>query len=459
MFKPTDEQRKSSELSPEEAPNLPKCQKGDVFAYKLENGYRIFCLISHAEIGTVYAAYSYVWARFFDEIPTVESLADDYALPLGYFTSQTFPPAEKLTLIGNYPETVSSVGGLIYPHFINEAWKPATTALAKEENLSETIPLSLCMKMSDAIRKLNELREAAKKGEKEMFGFKKKEAKEVQDIDKVLESLVKNEISITTRPSQNGSPTRSKFGGRPAVPAGFEWPRFECENYDGETANRPLSFFCQIDLAEIRDYDKDNLLPERGLMLFFYEQNTMCWGFDPKDRGCARVYYFEDTSALTPADFPDGLDDEYKVKEYDLSFESKDSYPSFEELECHSDADPDWDDYDEAAENLGYDIECERHKLLGYANLIQGEMLTECERTARNIYCGDAETYQKLSEDEKNDIRRAAADWILLFQFASIQEDDYELMFGDVGNLYFYIRKQDLTERNFDKVWLVLQCG
>ena len=32
-------------------------------------------------------------------------------------------------------------------------------------------------------------------------------------------------------------------------------------------------------------------------------------------------------------------------------------------------------------------------------------------------------------------------------------------MLGDVGNLYFYIRKQDLAERNFDKVWLVLQCG
>jgi len=47
----------------------------------------------------------------------------------------------------------------------------------------------------------------------------------------------------------------------------------------------------------------------------------------------------------------------------------------------------------------------------------------------------------------------------LLFQMASIQEDDYELMFGDLGNLYFYIRKQDLKERNFDKVWLVLQCG
>ena len=65
----------------------------------------------------------------------------------------------------------------------------------------------------------------------------------------------------------------------------------------------------------------------------------------------------------------------------------------------------------------------------------------------------------KFVPDVKEDIDEAATDWFLLFQMASIQEDDYELMFGDLGNLYFYIRKQDLMERSFDKVWLVLQCG
>ena len=53
----------------------------------------------------------------------------------------------------------------------------------------------------------------------------------------------------------------------------------------------------------------------------------------------------------------------------------------------------------------------------------------------------------------------AVADWILLFQMASISEDDYELMYGDMGNLYFYIRKQDMQERKFDRVWFAVQCG
>lgn len=33
------------------------------------------------------------------------------------------------------------------------------------------------------------------------------------------------------------------------------------------------------------------------------------------------------------------------------------------------------------------------------------------------------------------------------------------MMWGDVGRLYYWIRREDLAQRRFDKVWLVLQCG
>lgn len=41
----------------------------------------------------------------------------------------------------------------------------------------------------------------------------------------------------------------------------------------------------------------------------------------------------------------------------------------------------------------------------------------------------------------------------------TIAAEDSESMFGDCGHIYFWIRKQDLKECNFDKIWLVLQCG
>jgi len=289
-----------------------------------------------------------------------------------------------------------------------------------------------------------------------MFGFRKKENK--PNLAPILDALKRNEISIeATEPS--GSPYASRIGGSPSVPRDFVWPRFEAENYDGETANRPLSFLCQINLDEVRAFDREKMLPEKGMLLFFYEMESMCWGYDPADDGCTRVYYFEDIGTLETMACPDDLAEEYRIKEYGLSFGARDSYPDFEELDLHADTDCDWDEYDEALESRGCEIDCERHKLLGYADLIQGEIPSECERTERGLYCGDEKSYRETPDAVKADIARAATDWQLLFQMASIQDDDFELMFGDLGNLYFYIRRQDLEERRFDRVRFALQCG
>lgn len=290
-----------------------------------------------------------------------------------------------------------------------------------------------------------------------MFEFLKK-----QKLKKILKTLCRNEIAVTVEKAKtNTSPIRSKFGGKPAVPVDFIWPRFESLDYDGEMANRPLSFLCQINLEEIEPYDHEHLFPEKGLLLFFYEMETMCWGYDPAENGCARVYYFEDLSKLSALELPEDIREDYRLPEYDIAFEAKKSYPSFEELDCHVETDVDFEIYDEILEKLGYDITegLDSHKLLGYADPVQGEMLTECERVTRGLYCGNAESYQNTPEEENVAILEAAADWMLLFQMSSFEEDDYELMFGDMGNIYFYIRKQDLKERNFDKIWLSLQCG
>ena len=47
---------------------------------------------------------------------------------------------------------------------------------------------------------------------------------------------------------------------------------------------------------------------------------------------------------------------------------------------------------------------------------------------------------------------------MLLFQLDIVENDNFELMFGDCGHIYFYITKEDLSERKFDNTWLILQC-
>lgn len=48
--------------------------------------------------------------------------------------------------------------------------------------------------------------------------------------------------------------------------------------------------------------------------------------------------------------------------------------------------------------------------------------------------------------------------WRLLLQVDS-NEEDCGMMWGDVGRLYFWIRKQDLENKKFDKSWFSLQCS
>lgn len=42
-------------------------------------------------------------------------------------------------------------------------------------------------------------------------------------------------------------------------------------------------------------------------------------------------------------------------------------------------------------------------------------------------------------------------DWILLFQVDS--EDYADMMWGDLGRVYYVIKKEGLENKNFDNIW------
>ena len=281
-----------------------------------------------------------------------------------------------------------------------------------------------------------------------------------------LLAAAKKEIRITYRDS--GSPlhaTASRIGGKPAVPADFEWCCYEGKLYgEEESKNRPLSFLAQINLKDIAGLDAEGLLPKSGILSFFYELETMTWGYDPADKGSARVFYFPDEAVLSPAEFPDGLEDYAMLPELALSFEQHISLPefsSFDDGADHDDDDDYFDDYCDCSAECGYvpDAEGEYIKMFGYPDVIQNPMEEECETVTRGYRLGSREDYAKVPEEEKPDIRAAAGEWVLLFQMGTIENGDYELMFGDCGHIYFWIKKSDLAERRFDRIWLVLQCG
>lgn len=72
---------------------------------------------------------------------------------------------------------------------------------------------------------------------------------------------------------------------------------------------------------------------------------------------------------------------------------------------------------------------------------------------------GNSEGWSKIPKDIRKRAEESARDrWMLLFQLDIVENDDFELMFGDCGHIYFYITKEDLSERKFDNTWLILQC-
>ena len=291
--------------------------------------------------------------------------------------------------------------------------------------------------------------------------FKKKpKVKEPRDVTALKEELLRlKKKSIVLETDENVKRLAldaSKIGGKPFVPSDFVWPTFTSME-DDETY--PLSFFCQLNLSELSKYDEEDLLPKKGLLLFFYECESFCCGFDPLDKGATKVFYYEDTTNFVSYDVPSDLYEDYIIPELAIHCKVMDSYPSEDELAFYSSVECDYDDWEAVMDAFGINVidDLERHKVLGYADVIQSEMLTDCERTSRGLYCGDPESFASTSEDEANDIQKHATDWMLLLQLDTITKGDFEFMFGDCGRLFFYIRKEDLVNQQFDNVWFAVQ--
>lgn len=279
------------------------------------------------------------------------------------------------------------------------------------------------------------------------------------EIRERLEGLRRNMIELAIGAPAEDKRGGTRFGGVPDVPEDFEWPFFESEAWcDDEVKPRPLAFLAQFDCAELGRYDTEGLLPGTGVLSFFYEVESQRWGFDPKDAGCARVYWFEDAAALRPARVPEALSGDARFPALRIYAKSALSLPDGEDFDLQGGLGQDgWDEFEEERVLLG----CERaescSKLLGWPDVIQNNMTAECELVSRGHYLGGG--WEGIPESDIQDAKQTSLDnWRLLFQLDIVQEGDFELMFGDCGRIYFYIRREDLLARRFDRVWLILQC-
>jgi len=93
------------------------------------------------------------------------------------------------------------------------------------------------------------------------------------------------------------------------------------------------------------------------------------------------------------------------------------------------------------------------YRIGGYAHEIQGNVSLEAQYVSHGFYCGDSSGYDK---GRKAGLEPGADDWRLLLQVDS--EERTGMDWGDGGRIYFMIHKDAIRQREFEKVWLILQC-
>lgn len=297
--------------------------------------------------------------------------------------------------------------------------------------------------------------------------------------DKML-GLARNAVRITCESADESEigVGQSKIGGMPDLPAGVAWPEWvppvyprqpgffarlfgKTQPIEPEPAEpQPLGFVAQFNLAEVASFDLEKRLPDSGMLYFFYDAKEQPWGYDPAQRGGWRVIYYPgDTSSLVRAEAPAELDKKSVFKACRPVFSTKQMMPNWESalVEAAGITDRQVFSYNDAAaeaegETDEFADECGT-KLLGYPDQVQNpDMMAEAQFASNGLLPGPEAT----NDPRAQELRKGILQWRLLFQLDS--EDAAGMHWVDAGSLFFWIREEDLARRDFENVWLVLQC-
>lgn len=226
----------------------------------------------------------------------------------------------------------------------------------------------------------------------------------------------------------------SKFNGAPDVPAGFDWPQWK---------GKSLAFLAQINLSEVAPFDLENQLPKAGVLLFFasLDEDNPVWG-EPDQRDGWRVLWVREPLQRVepPADAHWIVPQNTQRVAFDVDW-------IFDTLMENTLAEkPDWSE-DQWSEFEFDTMDQAPHRML---TCPYGPQLSPFVIAAN---AAQGKSGFALYYDETV----ATDDWVLLLQLDT-GAGDFFADIHDVGWLYFMIRRDDLANGDFSKVWLNEQC-
>ncbi len=237
----------------------------------------------------------------------------------------------------------------------------------------------------------------------------------------------------------------TKMGGNPDLPPDFQW-----YNYN----DLPLTFIGQFRLSDLAPYDINYELPQSGMLYFFYEAAELPLTYEGYHKGGHRILYMPDEKIpLIRHIHPVKGSKTIPITAQpacQVSLSSGVTFPHHEEAREFL-----LSKLSEQEENQYWDMlrgmrSRFNHYLLGTPDEVQGDMRTRCQLEFSNL------KWESSSEDQRNTAIKLARDWQLLLQVDS-DETNLNIMWVDSGMLYFWIKKQDLQNKNFNNTWAVVE--
>jgi uncharacterized protein YwqG len=241
---------------------------------------------------------------------------------------------------------------------------------------------------------------------------------EVSELFKEYEKMIKasirksNEITFTI---ENTEPWESKLGGCPYLE--------KIEDYPLDEERNPMIFLAQINLSDLSELEN---MPQSGLLQFYIHKDES-YGLD----GSCKVKYIEEYTTnvnqlVTKNPYVDAYEEllpfsedgkmNFEIREMPISCSCEKFNNLFEGKALNKEQeDKTWDEFDAAGSRVG-----------GYPYFVQAE------------------------PDYYNEYN------ILLLQLDI--EDVCGIMFGDAGNCNFFIKEEDLKNRDFSRVEYDWQC-
>jgi uncharacterized protein YwqG len=248
----------------------------------------------------------------------------------------------------------------------------------------------------------------------------------------------------SVRLTQTGASERTRLGGAPELPEGFEWPSWR---------EQELAFVGQLDLEEIAALGVDTGLPKRGLLLVFGALDSRPSGLQPSDRGAVRFFHVDGELTVAPEretypPLPLALSVEVTLPSESAGLPPELGFGPFE-LDA-------WQRIREGlAELQGVELEDRSvewhalHRLGGHPDTTEEGMQLDAQLAANGI---DLNSGERWYHPRVAELEQGAKDWRLLLQVST--DDALGIQLGyPLGRLYAWIREDDLRAGRFDDVW------